>query len=99
MPAVRRVAVLRALALGDWLFALVQFLGLQSCGDELEFPLTDEDFCRLGQITDAPSTTERYAIIHPGASVEQRRWPVENFAAVADALAERGLQMVLTGVA
>jgi len=82
----------------DRLLSLVRYLGLPSCGDELEFPLNDEDFRRLEQITDAPRTTERYAIVHPGASVTERRWQADKFAAVADALADRGLTIVLTGV-
>ena len=35
--------------------------------------------------------------IHPGASDARRRWPAEGFAAVADALADEGAQVVLVG--
>jgi ADP-heptose:LPS heptosyltransferase len=41
----------------------------------------------------------RYVCIHPGASVPERRWPVEQFAVVAGAFAARGLRVVLTGTA
>ena len=83
----------------DRLLSLVRFLGLETCGDDLELALNDTDFCRLTKVTDLSAAPGRYAVVHAGASVQHRRWPVENFAAVADMLAERGLQIVLTGVA
>jgi ADP-heptose:LPS heptosyltransferase len=39
----------------------------------------------------------RFACVHAGARWPSRRWPVERFAAVAAALARRGLAIVLTG--
>ncbi len=40
---------------------------------------------------------EPYAVIHPGVSKVDRRWPTQKFAQVADALAAKGLQVILTG--
>lgn len=37
------------------------------------------------------------AVLHPGASDPRRRWPVERFAALADALGEQGAQVVVVG--
>lgn len=37
------------------------------------------------------------AVLHPGASDPRRRWPAGRFAAVADALAERGFEVLVTG--
>lgn len=38
-----------------------------------------------------------YVTVHPGATDARRRWPSARFAAVADALAARGAQVVLVG--
>lgn len=41
---------------------------------------------------------ERFVLLNPGAVRENKRWPAERFAVVADALAERdGLSAVVTG--
>jgi ADP-heptose:LPS heptosyltransferase len=82
------------------LLALVDFLGLPRAGDDLEFPLGAADFAALAELsTEIDFTAAPYVVVHPGASVRQRRWPAASFAAVADALAERGLTVVLTGIA
>ena len=82
------------------LLALTGFLGLPDRGEALEFPVREADrraFAAIAEARDlAPGT---YACVHPGASVEPRRWPPGRFAAVADALAARGLRVVLTGTA
>lgn len=36
-------------------------------------------------------------VLHPGSGDPRRRWPVENFAAVADALADAGAQVAVNG--
>lgn len=41
----------------------------------------------------------QYAVLHPGAHDPSRRWPPRHFGQVADALAARGLQVVVTGTA
>jgi ADP-heptose:LPS heptosyltransferase len=38
------------------------------------------------------------AVIHPGASDGRRRWPATAFAEAADALAERGARVAVTGI-
>jgi ADP-heptose:LPS heptosyltransferase len=49
--------------------------------------------------TVVPGRQRPLAVLHPGASAQARRWPAERFGVVADALAERGLDVVLTGMA
>ncbi len=82
---------------------LVELLGVP-VGDDpaeraLEFPVLpgDEalDADLRGRHGLMPGT---YVVLHPGATSPSRRWPVERFAAVADALAADGLRVVVTGV-
>lgn len=79
------------------LLALTEFLGLPTRGEHLEFPLGDADLDRAAELTSSPPG--RFVCVHPGASVPERRWPADRFAAVADALAARGLRVALTGTA
>lgn len=82
------------------LLRLLEFLGAPTKGDELEFPLREEDFRALDAIDEANDLTPGgFACIHPGASVPERRWFAERFSEVARALAGRGLRVVLTGTA
>jgi ADP-heptose:LPS heptosyltransferase len=78
------------------LLALTEFLGAPAVGEHLEFPLQPADHAALNEIFDVGRP---FAAVHPGASVPERRWPPERFAAAADALADRGLGVVLTGTA
>jgi ADP-heptose:LPS heptosyltransferase len=80
------------------LLRLVEHLGVAPCGESLEFPLKADDRAAAQQLAHAHGFLDRaYVCIHGGASVPERRWPAESFAAVADALAECGLAIVLTG--
>lgn len=77
---------------------LMEFLGIPTQGAELEFALWKEDFSALQTIEEVSNLTpEEYVCVHPGASIETRRWSPEKFAFVADFLATRGLQVILTG--
>jgi ADP-heptose:LPS heptosyltransferase len=75
------------------LLALTEFLGFPTRGEHLEFPLGDADQEAAARLL-GPAP---FVCVHPGASVPERRWPADRFAAVADALAARGLGVVLTG--
>jgi ADP-heptose:LPS heptosyltransferase len=82
------------------LLKLPEFLDMPARGEYLEFPLHRSDRQALARLPGAASLEPgRYVCLHPGASVAARRWPVERFAALAQQLAPRGLQIVLTGTA
>jgi ADP-heptose:LPS heptosyltransferase len=76
------------------LLRLPEFLGLPVDGPQLEFPVSDEDRAELGE---AAGELGEYAVVHAGARLPARRWSAAGFAAVGDALAERGLRVVLSG--
>ena len=79
---------------------IVERLGAPARGEELEFPLLAEDWEDLRPAMRAHGLRPgEYACVHPGASVQARRWPAERFAAVADALAGAGVRIVFTGSA
>lgn len=78
---------------------LMEFLGIPAQGHELEFPLTDADCQRASQVAELQNLEPgRYVCIHAGG-ISARRWPENRFAQVADALAEKGYSIVLTGTA
>lgn len=79
---------------------LFRFLGVPGGTPELEFPISPADVREARRLQhEADTAAGRYVCVHPGATAASRRWLPERFAAVADALARRGLRVVLTGVA
>jgi ADP-heptose:LPS heptosyltransferase len=76
--------------------ALMEHLGAPPAGERLEFPVEDADEEEAAAAGLDPGRP--YAVLHPGASAPSRRWPPERFAAVGDALAARGLEVLVTGV-
>jgi ADP-heptose:LPS heptosyltransferase len=79
---------------------LLEFLGIPAQGEGLEFPLGQTDWQAFEAIAKTHHLSPgNYVCVHPGASVVERRWLPEQFARVADELAHRGLQVVLTGSA
>ena len=81
-----------------WQLRLLEFLGVPSQGEELEFPVTREDRQALAAIEQVRQLSPgQYVCIHPGAQDPARRWEPSYFAQVADRLARQGLRVVLTG--
>lgn len=79
---------------------LMEFLGVPLKGTDLEFPLQRDDREAFAAIAQTRGLKPgQFVCLHPGASVLQRRWSAQKFAAIGDALAARGFQIVLTGTA
>lgn len=79
---------------------LLRYLGLSIRGEDLEFPLTQEDhaaFARLRRVASLPPET--FVCVHPGGRGRDRRWSPEYFGLVADRLAGQGYDIVVTGTA
>jgi len=81
------------------MLVLTDHLGVPRRGTVLEFPLGAADRDELAAAWPAAGGEPRYVCIHVGAQLPSRRWPVERFAAVADAVAATGRAVVLTGSA
>jgi ADP-heptose:LPS heptosyltransferase len=68
--------------------AMATALGLEPTTHQLSLP----------HLTEAAPPRENMVLIHPGASRELKRWPVENWAHLIDALVERfGCTIAITG--
>jgi ADP-heptose:LPS heptosyltransferase len=77
--------------------ALMEFLGIATRGDYLEFPLYKEDY-RAFEAMALDLIPGRYVCIHPGSRADIRQWDAANFAGLADFCVEAGYRVVLTGV-
>jgi ADP-heptose:LPS heptosyltransferase len=75
---------------------LLRALGIACHDAALTFPFTTQDHLDL-RAAGPPLEAGGYVCVHPGARMPSRRWQARRFAEVADALARRGLRVVLTG--
>lgn len=87
------------------LLALTDALGALRQGLQPDWPLREGDAAALDALCAADGTPLRavrrqpFAVVHAGAQLPSRRWGIERFAAVGNALADAGLPVVLTGTA
>jgi ADP-heptose:LPS heptosyltransferase len=79
------------------LLSLTDQLGIPRHGTALEFPVNDTDRIELASLWPGAYGSQPYVCVHAGAQLPSRRWPAGRFAQVADALAQRGCRVVLTG--
>lgn len=77
---------------------LMGFLGIASQGRHLEMPVFENEKRNFGMLSsELGLRPKKYVCVHPGARDTRRWWSPANFAQVADAIAEKGYRIVLTG--
>jgi ADP-heptose:LPS heptosyltransferase len=76
--------------------SLMEFLGIESQGNNLEYPLTTADYDALDELN-LDIEPRRYVCIHPGSRGAWRQWPVQYFASLADYCIDQGFKAVITG--
>jgi len=74
---------------------VVALAGATAVTLEPRIALLEKDLAEAQSIV--PDKGKSHVTLHPGASDSRRRWPVEKFAVVGDALAAAGAHIVVTG--
>lgn len=78
--------------------ALMEYLGLESRGVDLEFPVENCEQEGADRLLGSFGVENRkFVVIHGGARDERRRWKVEYFARMADYIKDNGYAVVITG--
>ena len=65
--------------------------------DPLIWKVAENDRAAADNILTTSGVTNRFVVIHPGSGAPVKLWPARRWARVAEALAEDGLDVVLTG--
>ena len=76
---------------------LVEFLGIEAKGSNLEFFINENDQFDLNKVY-LFFPQKEYICFHPGSKGKWRQWPPKYFAALADICIEKGFLVVITGV-
>ena len=74
---------------------VVSLIGASAGPLEPRLAVTELDKAEAERVV--PAQGKPLIVLHPGASDPQRRWPIEKFAVVGDALTKAGAQVAVTG--
>ncbi len=79
--------------------ALVASVGLRTADERLRFTIDPTDRPRVAEYLRAAGLGPQmlYAVLHPGATAESRRWPAARFGLAAQALQRQGCAVVFCG--
>ncbi len=78
--------------------ALLRFMGVPADDDLLEFPCSQADIAQARALLRRHVLDPaRLILMHPGARLASRRWPLARYAQIARALHDGGWQVALTG--
>jgi len=76
--------------------ALMNNLGIETQGTELEFPLYKKDYEDF-EALNFPIHQQKYVCVHPGSRGAWRQWPPKYFADLANYCSQQNLKVVITG--
>lgn len=76
---------------------VVSLVGATAINLEPSITVIEKDLNEAKSVVGPALSSDFLVALHPGASDPRRRWPAEKFAAVGDALASVGAQVVITG--
>ncbi len=76
---------------------LAGLVGATAASVEPQLAVTRDDL--VASLRVLPDDTAPLVVIHPGATDPRRRWPVQRFAAVGDALVSAGCRVAVVGAA
>jgi lipopolysaccharide heptosyltransferase II len=76
---------------------LVASIGCEIDDTRMKLEVDRHSMLRVQSLLEEIGMSERWVVIHPGATAISRRYPPEQFAVVAETLVEQGIQVVFTG--
>jgi ADP-heptose:LPS heptosyltransferase len=79
------------------LLLLAEKAGGVPAGPEPELRIRAEDDERAHSLLPLPLRSRPLAIVHPGASIPEKRWPEKGFGRVSEGLVRRGYAVAVTG--
>ena len=81
----------------DYHLALLASIGIDGEAPEFRIDIPGSHDTSAAAILEKEGAGEKFAVLHPGTAREEKYWPAERWAEVADELRKRGLQVVITG--